>query len=52
MSLEKSMLRLWCQQGNMNYWTTRNGPRTSPKIMKTKRYKELRSGLGESYSYG
>ena len=51
-SLEESRIKLWCHQGNMNYWTTRNGPRTSPKIMKTKRYKELRSGLGESYTYG
>jgi hypothetical protein len=39
----------WCVLGQMYYFAYRNGPRTCPKIMKTKAYKESRSGIGEAY---
>ena len=47
-SLENSRIRRRCEQGNMFFFGTRNGPHTSPKIMQTRRYKELRRGLGEA----
>jgi hypothetical protein len=49
MSLEHSVVRRRCLEGKMFFYGPRNGPQTSPKIMKTKRYKELRSGLGEAW---
>jgi hypothetical protein len=48
-SLELSVVRRRCVEGKMFFYGPRDGPWTSPKIMKTKRYKELRSGLGEAW---
>lgn len=50
-TLEESRIKRWCIQGNMDFWTTRNGPRTSPKIMKTKGYKKARSGPEEYHAH-
>ena len=47
-SLEDSRVKRRCEQGKMFFFGTRNGPHTSPKIMQTRRYKELRRGLGEA----
>ena len=47
-SLEDSRVKRRCDQGKMFFFGTRNGPHTSPKIMQTRRYKELRRGLGEA----
>jgi hypothetical protein len=41
-SLEMSRVKRRCHQGNIAFWGERNGPHTSPKVMQTKRYKELR----------
>lgn len=48
-SLEKSVVRRRCQEGRMYFWGPRNGPHTSPKIMKTHKYQQLRGGLGEAW---
>lgn len=48
-SLEKSVVRRRCHEGRMYFWGPRNGPHTSPKIMKTRKYQQLRSGLGEAW---
>jgi hypothetical protein len=48
-NLTRSMVWRRCALGNMSFYSTRNGPRTCPKVMKSKRYRELRSGLGEAH---
>jgi hypothetical protein len=48
-NLTRSMVWRRCALGNMSFYSTRNGPRTCPKVMKSKRYRELRGGLGEAY---
>jgi hypothetical protein len=47
-SLEESRVKRRCQQGNMTFWGKRDGPHTSPKIMQTKGYKDLRRGVAEA----
>jgi hypothetical protein len=47
-SLEDSCVKRWCQQGKMMFYGQRNGPHTSPKVMQTRRYKELRRGMAEA----
>jgi hypothetical protein len=47
-SLEYSCVKRRCQLGNMTFYGQRNGPHTSPKVMQTKRYKELRRGMAEA----
>lgn len=50
-TLEESRVKRRCIQGNIDFWGTRHGPRTSPKIMKTKGYKKLRSGPEEHHAH-
>jgi hypothetical protein len=48
-SLEKGLVRRRCEQGHMYFYGTPNGPRTCPKVRKSRSYRELRSGLAEAY---
>ena len=49
-ALERSMVKRRCMLDRKVFWGSRNGPHTSPRAMKTKRYKALRSGLEEAHS--
>jgi hypothetical protein len=49
-TLEKSMVKRRCMIDRRVFWGDRNGPHTSPRAMKTKRYRALRSGLEEAHS--
>ena len=46
----RSMVKRRCMLDRKVFWGDRNGPHTSPRAMKTKRYKALRSGLEEAHS--
>ena len=49
-ALERSMVKRRCMLDRKVFWGDRNGPHTSPRAMKTRRYKALRSGLEEAHS--
>jgi hypothetical protein len=49
-TLEDSMVKRRCNFDHRLFWSTKNGPHTSPRATKTERYKALHSGFGEAYS--
>lgn len=49
-TLENSMVKRRCNFDHRLFWSTKNGPHTSPRARKTERYKALHSGFGEAHS--
>lgn len=47
-SLEQSVVKRRCREGNMTFYGPRNGPHTSPKVRQTKRYQELRRSIPDA----
>lgn len=48
-TLEDSVVKRRCILDRRVFWGSRNGPHTSPRAMKTKRYKMAHSGLVEAH---
>ena len=49
-TLEDSMVKRRCNFDHRLFWSTKNGPHTSPRATKTERYRALHSGFGEAHS--